>query len=135
MTYTGERYQRAARYQTDTHQHSQHIELSHVDNVTDGLEAGEKLICVDLVEGATALSDYCHPAHARYVFGPEDGSISQEVIDRADAVVYIPTNACLNLAASVNVLLYDRMVKLGSIHASDELIIKSRDINNRTKVR
>lgn len=40
----------------------------------------------------------------------------------------------MNLAATVNVLLYDRMVKLNAFDVSDELIKRSRDKNNRTKV-
>ena len=66
------------------------------------------MICVDLVEGATPLPDFEHPENALYIFGPEDGTIAQEVINSADAVVYVPTIGCMNLAASVNVLLYDR---------------------------
>jgi tRNA(Leu) C34 or U34 (ribose-2'-O)-methylase TrmL len=70
-----------------------------------------------------------------YVFGPEDGTISQAVIDKADAVVYIPTNGCMNLAATVNVLLYDRLAKSAIAIGDDELIRKSRDTNNTVKVK
>jgi tRNA C32,U32 (ribose-2'-O)-methylase TrmJ len=82
-----------------------------------------------------------HPAHALYIFGPEDGSISQSIIDRADDVVYVPTVGCMNLAASVNVLLYDRLSKAArtlvgnQAPVSDADLIKtSRDVNNRLNV-
>ncbi|MDO7644738.1 MAG: hypothetical protein MUQ62_08500, partial [Reinekea forsetii] len=89
-------------------------------------------VCVDLIEGATALSDFVHPERALYIFGPEDGSLSQAVIDQADAVVYIPTIGCLNLAATVNIVLYDRAAKLNLVPGGDRLIQTSRDTNNKT---
>ena len=74
---------------------------------------------------------------AAYLFGPEDGTLSQDTIDRADSVVFIPTRSSLNLAASVNVVLYDRQVKRSQPsepEARDRLIRESRDCRNRLKV-
>jgi hypothetical protein len=50
-------------------------------------------------------------------------------------VVYIPTNGCMNLAATVNVLLYDRLAKSAIAIGDNELIRKSRDTNNTVKVK
>ena len=133
--YTGERYARAAKFHTDTKDRSREIPLSGVDCLLDIVPEGAKIVCVDLVEGATALPDFKHPEEAVYIFGPEDGTISQRVIDRADAVVYVPTVGCMNLAAAVNVILYDRLAKSAITEASDDLIRSSRDINNRVSVR
>jgi tRNA(Leu) C34 or U34 (ribose-2'-O)-methylase TrmL len=69
-----------------------------------------------------------------YIFGPEDGTIEQDVIDQCDYVVYIPTIGCMNLAATVNVLLYDRLAKVTKMPNDDQIIINSRDTNNRTKL-
>lgn len=133
VLYTGQRYSKAAKFQTDTKQASQHIPLLGVEDVVAAAKekAGTKLICVDLIEGAVALPDFEHPDHALYVFGPEDGTIPQSVIDAADAAVYIPTSGCLNLAATVNVVLYDRQAKKLNVHDNDETIRKNRDVNNR----
>lgn len=63
-----------------------------------------------------------------------DASLPAEVVQAADDVVYIPTVGCMNLAATVNVLLYDRLAKLGpaaGIQAGDALIMASRDNRNR----
>ena len=46
-----------------------------------------------------------------YVFGPEDGTLGKRVTDWCRDVVYVPTNYCMNLAATANVILYDRMSK------------------------
>ncbi|MGL4938042.1 RNA methyltransferase, partial [Shewanella sp.] len=112
--YTGRRYELAARsgavqYHVDTKDAGEHIPLTGVTSLLDAIPADTQLVCVDLVVGATPLPDFVHPAKAFYVFGPEDGTIGQEIIDKADAVVYVPTVGCMNLAASVNVLLYDRL--------------------------
>jgi len=132
--YTGERYPRAARFNTDTKKASEAIPLIGVDCLLDHVPENTKIVCVELVEGATPLPEYEHPERAFYLFGPEDGTLEQEVVDKTDAVVYVPTTGCLNLAATVNILLYDRMAKSNCASAGDELIRQSRDTNNRVKV-
>ena len=47
-----------------------------------------------------------------YIFGPEDGTPGNAVTSRCSRVVTIPSAFCLNLAAAVNVVLYDRISKL-----------------------
>jgi hypothetical protein len=41
----------------------------------------------------------------------------------------------MNLAATVNVLLYDRLAKTQTMPKDDQVIKNSRDINNRTKTK
>jgi len=134
VRYTGARYGRAARFHTDTKNHTLNIPLTGVDDLLAQVPAGASIVCVDLVEGAIPLSEFNHPPRAFYIFGPEDGSISQKLVDAAESVVYIPTRGCLNLAASVNVVLYDRSVKMPQLQPGDELIRQSRDTNNKLKV-
>jgi len=132
--YTGERYLRAMQSRvgsTDTSRRiGKNVPLNAEQNLIDIAVEGTKIVCIELVEGAIPLPEFQHPKNALYIFGPEDGSISQAIIDKADAVVYIPTIGCMNLAATVNVLLYDRLAKGDSNFASDDLIRKSRDNNN-----
>lgn len=135
VLFTGTRYLRAARFHTDTHGALRNIPLTGVTSLLEEIPEDVKVVCVELVEGATPLPEYQHPAKAFYIFGPEDGTICQEIIDRADHVVYVPTNGCMNLAASVNVVLYDRMAKSPLTMASDALIIQSRDTNNNVKLK
>lgn len=133
--YTGKRYENAAKFNTDTKNIKDKIPLVGVEDIIESAPSNTKIICVDLVEGAIALPHFEHPEKALYIFGPEDGTIPQQMINKADAVVYIPTIGCMNLAATVNVLLYDRMVKLNNFELGNELIKHSRDKNNRTKVK
>ncbi len=134
VLYTGERFDRAAKFQTDTKKAIQSIPLIAVESFADYKKNGMKMVCVELAEGAQSLPDFIHPAQALYIFGPEDGSIEQSLIDQADAVVYIPTNTCMNLAATVNVVLYDRMAKTPKEIDHIAQIKKSRDANNRLVV-
>lgn len=155
VVYTGHRYTHAAKFigsknNTDTQKSSEQIPLIAIENFLqletpnmserlEKLPESTKLICVDLVEGATPLPHFQHPEQAFYIFGPEDGTIAQEVIDQADDVVYVPTVGCMNLAASVNVLLYDRLakslVKQDIVETDNALIRKSRDTNNTAIVK
>lgn len=67
-------------------------------------------VAVDLVDGAGPLHTYDHPRSAFYIFGPENGTLGASVLDWCRDRVFIPAG-CLNLAAAVNVVLYDRAAK------------------------
>lgn len=82
-----------------------------VDDLFDGHPAGALPVAVDLVDGAESLFDFVHPKRAFYVFGPEDGTLGKRHLDRCARRVMIPTHHCMNLAATVNVVLYDRLRK------------------------
>jgi len=133
--YTGERYVRAAQFNTDTQAVSERIPLTGVDDLLQAVPDNTKIVCVELVEGAIPLQQYQHPERAFYIFGPEDGNMRQKIIDSADAVVYVPTVGCLNLAATVNVVLYDRIAKSALTVSNNALIRDSRDKNNNLRVK
>lgn len=82
-----------------------------VDDVFDGHAAGAIPVAVDLVEGAESLFTFQHPKRAFYIFGPEDGTLGKRHLDRCVKRVFIPMQGCSNLAATVNVVLYDRAMK------------------------
>jgi len=139
VVYTGKRYPRALMRNPDLpdmHRKVSHgISLTEINCVIGDAPADLKIVCIEFAEGAIPITEYQHPQNAFYIFGPEDGTISQSVIDRADDVVYVPTVGCMNLAATVNVVLYDRMAKSKQRFESNDLIRNSRDINNALKVR
>jgi tRNA(Leu) C34 or U34 (ribose-2'-O)-methylase TrmL len=143
--YTGQRYPRALAHNPDTpkmrRKVSEDVKLCSVDNLLDVLQQNMQLVCVEFALDAQPLPDFVHPENACYVFGPEDGNLSQSMIDHADAVVYVPTVGSMNLSAAVNVLLYDRLCKLPrSTYApadnpldDNTLIQQSRDTNNNLR--
>ena len=68
-------------------------------------------VVVELEPGATPIQDFKHPERAFYILGPEDGSVPKAISERCPHHVYIPTRDCMNLAATANVILFDRMMK------------------------
>jgi len=107
----GPRMQRIGKIATDTMKAYRHIPVMMVDDVLDHIPHDCVPVAVDLVDGAKDLRQYCHPERAFYVFGAEDATLGKRVLDRCRDRVMVPTFGCMNLAASVNVILYDRMAK------------------------
>jgi len=105
---TGNRYKKAL---TDTMKTYRRIPLQRMDNMKDSIPYDCVPVAVDLIEGAIPLPEYEHPERAFYIFGPEDGTLGKNITEWCRDIVYIPTNRCMNLAATVNVILYDRMCK------------------------
>jgi len=136
--YTGERYPRALRLNPNapniSRNVSKNVRLSGVDCLIASAPEGASIVCVELVENAISLPAFKHPDNAYYIFGPEDGTISQAIINKADAVVYVPTVGCMNLAATVNVVLYDRLAKSSSVLDNNVCILQNRDTNNNVKI-
>jgi len=70
-------------------------------------------VAVEVRNTSESLPNFAHPPNALYVFGPEDGSLPQVVLQHCHRFVIIPSKHCLNLGSAVNVILYDRLVKMG----------------------
>lgn len=68
-------------------------------------------VAVEIRNNAEHLPNFVHPKNAVYVFGPEDGSVPQIYLKHCQRFVKIPSKHCLNLAASIYTVLYDRIVK------------------------
>ncbi len=132
--YTGQRYRFAKDFNADTKAFHKTIPTVGVDDLKDVVPVGASVVAIELVEGAIPLPAFSHPDNAFYVLGPEDGSLDEEILAWCNHVVYVPTYSCMNLAATANVLLYDRLSKTEYEHG-DALIRQSRDTNNRTKIK
>jgi tRNA(Leu) C34 or U34 (ribose-2'-O)-methylase TrmL len=78
-------------------------------------------VAVEVRDEAEPLDTFLHPDDAVYVFGPEDGSLRRGILTSCHRFLRIPTavRTPLNLAAAVNIVLYDRHVK--RLHASPPL--------------
>lgn len=104
----------AARYRrqpTDTCNTLLHKPLFLTDDIVKFRPHDCQLVVVERLDGAKDITHYTHPDRALYVFGPEDGSVPKRIVDAANTVLQIPTRNCLNLAACVNVVLFDRVTK------------------------
>jgi len=96
---------------TDTFGTSRMVPYLRVDDLHKAIPYNCVPVGVDLVYRAVDLRTYQHPPNAFYIFGPEDGTLGKATLSWCRDIVYIPTNGCLNLAACVNVVLYDRLAK------------------------
>lgn len=107
----GKRYHR---HSADTMAHYKHMPLFHVDDLQSIIPFDCVPVAVDLIPGAIPLPEYKHPERAFYVFGAEDATLGNRVLSWCRDTIIIPSNRCLNLACSVNVVLYDRIAKQGA---------------------
>ena len=96
---------------TDTQKAWRHTPTLCVPDVLDALPIGAVPIAVDLVPEAHSLITFVHPERGFYIFGPEDGTLEESLTERCAVKLMIPTRACMNLSAAVNVVLYDRLAK------------------------
>jgi tRNA(Leu) C34 or U34 (ribose-2'-O)-methylase TrmL len=108
LAMSGDRFRRAS---TDTASAWRHLPLIQTADLRNVIPFDCVPVAVDLVPGARSLTGYTHPDRAFYVFGPEDGTLGPEILKWCRDVIYVPTEGCMNLAACVNVVLYDRMAK------------------------
>lgn len=131
--YSGQRINYAMAQRTDTHNHASHTALIGCDDLLLFCPRGATKVAVELADNATPLPAFVHPKNAYYVFGPEDGSLSQTLLNQCESAVYIPSFGCLNLAASVNVLLYDRAAKLHRQQSQISEFNMLKDNNNNLK--
>lgn len=102
---------RMGKYATDTMRAYKHMPCLEVDDLLAATPYGAVPVVVEITDRAKSLTSFAHPESAYYIFGPEDGSVLPEIVNKCSLVVAIPTTACLNLAAAVNVVLYDRLCK------------------------
>jgi tRNA(Leu) C34 or U34 (ribose-2'-O)-methylase TrmL len=101
----------SVRHGTNTPQAWKHLPTFITDDLHSQIPYDCIPVAVDLVPDAVPLPSYQHPARAFYIFGPEDGTLGKSVLDWCPQRVMVPTRMCMNLAATVNVVLYDRVSK------------------------
>jgi tRNA(Leu) C34 or U34 (ribose-2'-O)-methylase TrmL len=103
-----------ARYKvqsTDTGNAYLHLPLLQVDDLRAIIPFDCIPVAVERRADAIPLPVYHHPERAFYVFGPEDGDLGARVFEWCRDIVVIPSHDSLNLAAAVNIVLYDRLAK------------------------
>jgi tRNA(Leu) C34 or U34 (ribose-2'-O)-methylase TrmL len=102
--------QRFKKWPTDTMKAWRHIPVLEFADLLDAVPYDCVPVAVEIADGARTLPSYTHPERAFYIFGPEDSSISRALRSKCRDTVAIPSG-CMNLAACVNVVLYDRLAK------------------------
>jgi len=105
---TGKRYGKS---NVDTMKHYRHLPLLRPTDLFEVLPYDCVPVAVDILPHAIPLPEYKHPERAFYIFGAEDATLGPKITDRCRDTIYVPTTGCMNLAATVNVILYDRLAK------------------------
>ena len=77
------------------------------------LPKGCSLIGVEFQKDSIELPVFPHPSNAAYIFGPEMGNLSPEILEICIQVIKIPTNFSLNVATAGAIILYDRIRTIG----------------------
>lgn len=120
---------------SDTSNAGGHIPLYVYPSVEDmQLPKDCTLVGVELTEDAVELPSFRHPLRAAYVFGPELGSLSPDLVEKCDHIVRIPTKFCINVGMAGVVTLYDRMISLGKF-AERPVRVGGPDSGPRTRGR
>ena len=103
---------------SDTSDAFDHLPYHQYDSVEDfALPSGCQLVAVELVEDSIELPSFRHPTRAAYVLGPEMGSVSPELMARADHVIKIPMKFCVNVGVAGALVMYDRVLSMGKFAA------------------
>jgi tRNA(Leu) C34 or U34 (ribose-2'-O)-methylase TrmL len=87
------------------------VDVIQYDYFYDQFPSSVTPVAVELRPNSEELTYFEHPENPLYVFGPEDGSIPQVSLRHCHRFVVIPTRHCVNLAAAVYIVLYDRQLK------------------------
>ena len=71
------------------------------------------LVGCEFTDEAIELPSFRHPLRAAYIFGPEMGNLSPQIMEQCDHIVKIPMNFCVNVGVAAALVMYDRMCCLG----------------------
>jgi len=71
------------------------------------------LVAVEFTEDSIELPSFRHPQSAAYILGPEMGNVSPEMMERADHVIKIPMQFCINVGVAGALVMYDRLISTG----------------------
>lgn len=110
----GRRYHRQS---SDTVQAPRHIPLIHFacwEDFRVHQWPEWNLVAVEIVDSAVDLAKFDHPRSAIYVLGPEDGSISRQVLEWPNVrKVQIQSRFCLNVATAGSIVMWHRQSQHG----------------------
>lgn len=71
------------------------------------------LVAVEFCEESIELPSFRHPQAAAYILGPEMGNVSPAMMERADHVIKIPMQFCINVGVAGAIVMYDRLISTG----------------------
>lgn len=93
-------------------------------NSIEGMELPKncKLVGVELTEDSIELPRFSHPKSAAYILGRERGDLSEQMLQKCDYVVKIPTRFCVNVSVAAAIVMYDRIVLQGKYNSARSIM-------------
>ena len=102
-------------YKADTSKTFESVPYYQWDSIGDmALPKGCQLVGIELTDDAVELPEFRHPKAAAYVLGRERGDLSPEMLAKCHHVVKIPTKFCINVSLAGALVMYDRVLSMGS---------------------
>jgi len=102
-------------YKADTSKTFESVPYYQWDAIADmALPKGCQMVGIELTDDAVELPEFRHPKAAAYVLGRERGDLSPEMLAKCDHVVKIPTKFCINVSLAGALVMYDRVLSMGS---------------------
>ena len=78
------------------------------------LPKGCQIVGIELTDDAIDLPSFKHPQRAAYVLGPERGNLSDEMSEKCNNIIRVPTKFCVNVQIAGSIVMYDRLTSLSS---------------------
>ena len=101
--------------QSDTSGAFDHMPYYEYNKFNDmDLPRASSIVGIELVEDSIELPSFRHPMRSIYLLGPEMGSLSPQVQEKCDYIVHIPMKFCVNVGVAGALVMYDRMISMGS---------------------
>lgn len=103
-----------------------HLRLPVYLNATDMftyMPYGCEPVAIELSKDARSIVNFKHPKVAMYIFGPEDGSLPDSVLEKCKSKIYIPTEYSLNLYSAATAVMYDRVSKISQLEVGTNNLI------------
>jgi tRNA G18 (ribose-2'-O)-methylase SpoU len=113
----GERARRYDKRGTVGTHHYEHVKFAQTwARMLQSIGPEYVLVAFDNVEGATALQDFEWPEKVVMMFGEEQRGLSDEALELADSIVYIPMRGSVrsfNVGTASGIAMYDYSMKMG----------------------
>ena len=107
-------YERQAGTLADTSNALEHLPFYQFPTIDEMLlPQGCRLVGVELTDDAIDLPSFRHPSQCAYVLGPERGNLSDEMVEKCEFVLKIPTSFCINVSLAAGLVMYDRALSMG----------------------
>lgn len=107
----GDRYKQQCSDTTRSHKHIPYFRYKDSDDFLDHLPYDCFLVGIEIHEKSKPLLNFVHPQRAIYILGPEDGSLSNNIIEKCQHLIQFPSRFCLNVACAGTIVMHDRLEK------------------------